>query len=131
MGLKQCVNPALTWELEWIDRNIDRYDSIEHGNLVKQNISDRYHHNKLKQLTQGYRSSINAVVGIEFSENRFGDKTSLNHLKWMLDEIDNNPDQTMTKKHRWFGFVQGLVIAYGITTVDQERDKTRNLLAGD
>lgn len=55
----------------------------------------------------------------------------LSHLKWMLDEIAGNDTQSITKKHRWLGFVQGILIAKKLTTVDTERDFTRDLFDGD
>lgn len=53
------------------------------------------------------------------------------HLIWMLTEIKNNNNQSDTKKHRWLGFIQGILIAKGITNVDVERDFTRDLFNGD
>lgn len=55
----------------------------------------------------------------------------LSHLKWMLDEIVGNDAQSITKKHRWLGFVQCVLIAKKLTTVDRERDFTRDLFNGD
>ena len=55
----------------------------------------------------------------------------LSHLRWMLDEIVSNNTQSITKKHRWLGFVQGVLIAKKLTTVDTERDFTRDLFDGD
>lgn len=87
---------------------------------------------KLVQLIMLYSVMIQGALLVQDgNEHRFGDKTSLNHLQWMLSEILHNPEQSHSKKHRWIGFVQGLLIAYGITTVDNERDATRGILAGD
>jgi len=66
----------------------------------------------------------------DWNEDRFGPKTSLGHLKWMLEEIKTNFEQSITKKHRWMGFIHGLLVAYGFTTVDRERDMTRGILDG-
>lgn len=55
----------------------------------------------------------------------------LSHLKWMLDEIVGNDAQSIIKKHRWLGFVQSVLIAKKLTTVDRERDFTRDLFNGD
>ena len=67
--------------------------------------------------------------------NKLGlDKTNSEHLVWMCetavkcyDEFyisDNNN----SKVNRWLGFIQGILIATGCTTVDKERDRTRYLL---
>lgn len=43
--------------------------------------------------------------------------------------IINLKEQTITydKANRWVGFIQGVLIANGITTVENERDYTRPL----
>lgn len=58
------------------------------------------------------------------------DKAGREHLLWMLDELERREEQSLTKKHRWLGFVQGVMIAAGLTTVDDERDETRALFNG-
>lgn len=40
-------NSALAWELDWIDKNITRYDSPMHALAVKRNIEKRYLINEL------------------------------------------------------------------------------------
>lgn len=52
------------------------------------------------------------------------------HLLWMLSEISFNEEQSETKKHRWLGFVQAIVISKNYTTIKDERDFTRDLLNG-
>ena len=32
----------MKWELEWIDKNLDKYDSVQHAESVKRNIEKRY-----------------------------------------------------------------------------------------
>lgn len=81
-------------------------------------------------LAKLYKYAIEQNPQLDHTEHRFGDKTSLNHLGWMLDEIISNQSQTETKKHRWLGFVQGILIAYGITNVNSERNRTRPILNG-
>ena len=49
--------------------------------------------------------------------------TSPNHLIWMLDEMSNMDG---TKVHRWLGYMQGILISQGITTVKAEGDYTRS-----
>ncbi|MBB5664715.1 hypothetical protein GGE68_002912 [Rhizobium leguminosarum] len=52
--------------------------------------------------------------------------TSPPHLRWMLRELQTFSDET--KAHRWLGFIQGILIARGFTTVTVERDFTRPYL---
>lgn len=58
-------------------------------------------------------------------------RASQKHLLWMLTEIEGNNDQSLTKKHRWLGYIQGTLCAYGLTTVDTEREFTRNIFNGN
>lgn len=67
---------------------------------------------------------------LDYTENRFGDKTSRVHLRWMLGQLIDNNEQSLTKKHRWLGYIQGLLITYGYTTVDREREYTRDIFRG-
>lgn len=64
---------------------------------------------------------------------RFPDsgKLSRTHLISMLDILGNDQNQSDTKKHRWLGFIQHAIIIAGLTTVDEQRDNTRNLFNGD
>ncbi|UQT02973.1 hypothetical protein TOTORO_01100 [Serratia phage vB_SmaS-Totoro] len=52
------------------------------------------------------------------------------HLVWMLEELSTNEDQSDTKKHRWLGYIQGILIAHGVTTVAAEREFTRKIFNG-
>ena len=52
------------------------------------------------------------------------------HLVWMLNEIQYNNTQSITKKHRWLGYVQGVMTFKGYITVDDERNKTRHIFNG-
>ena len=53
------------------------------------------------------------------------------HLLWMLNEIETSDTMSTTKKHRWLGYVQGVMTALGWITVQEERDFTRNIFNGD
>ena len=53
-----------------------------------------------------------------------GRQTDQDHLLWMLDQIDAGAI-TGEKAHRWIGYVQGILVAYKITSVDEMRDLNR------
>lgn len=53
------------------------------------------------------------------------------HLVWMLRELQTNDGQSLTKKHRWLGYIQHALISQGLTSVTIERDFTRNIFNGD
>lgn len=58
------------------------------------------------------------------------DQTSDKHLLWMLYQIKFNVDQSLTKKHRWLGFIQGIMTSRGYINVNEERNLTRDILNG-
>ncbi|BCJ91737.1 hypothetical protein IZ6_24720 [Terrihabitans soli] len=53
--------------------------------------------------------------------------TSLPHLRWMLQQIYMG-HLPFDKQQRWLGFIQGILIAKGLTTVPVEREWTRPYL---
>ena len=60
-----------------------------------------------------------------------GDETNDIHLLWMLHELTNNTEQSETKKHRWLGYVQGVMTVKGYINVLEERELTRNIFKGE
>lgn len=62
------------------------------------------------------------------------DKTNSEHLLWLCNEAMSsydmyyNLDGDDSKVNRWLGFIQAVLIMSGVTTVDKERDRTRELL---
>jgi hypothetical protein len=73
------------------------------------------------QLFQRYKS----IIEEKYPEED-GDETSLNHLKWMCDHVLNS-DMPIDKMSRWLGFVQGLLTAKKIISVEEERNFSRPL----
>ncbi len=58
------------------------------------------------------------------------DPTHLNHLLWMCEHLlknirDDGRGFAVDKYSRWIGYIQGVLIARGHTTVNEERDVTR------
>lgn len=53
---------------------------------------------------------------------------SQEHLLWMADQIYENSDTwPATKLHRWVGFMQGVMVAYALTTIDKESSTVRKI----
>ncbi len=46
------MSDALQWEINWINKNIDMYDSPMHAKAVIGNITKRYAANKVKRLVE-------------------------------------------------------------------------------
>ena len=83
-------------------------------------VSDRsgvLHHDIIKR----YDDMLSALT--QSVECRPQPGTEPCHLRWMLQEMSGFTDAG--KAGRWLGFVQGLLIERGLTTVQVERDFTR------
>lgn len=53
------------------------------------------------------------------------------HLLSMLDTLSEfNSTQSHSKRHRWLGYIQGTLCAYGLADVDTERNFTRSIFNG-
>ena len=48
-----------------------------------------------------------------------------------LDQIQNNVEQSITKKHRWLGYIQGVLVCLNVFSVSEEREYTRKILNGE
>lgn len=55
---------------------------------------------------------------------------SASHLRGMITQLRYDTSQSLTKKHRWLGYIQGVMCAHGLIDVDTERDWTRGLFRG-
>lgn len=58
------------------------------------------------------------------------DPTQLNHLLWMCEHLlknirDDGRGFATDKYSRWIGYIQGVLVSKGHTTVREERDVTR------
>lgn len=64
-----------------------------------------------------------------------GDPTSLDHLLWMcehcLKNISDASGMSVDKFSRWMGYIQGVLVCKGLTTVEAERNTTRPWLRND
>lgn len=55
---------------------------------------------------------------------------SASHLRGMITQLRYDTSQSLTKKHRWLGYIQGVMCTHGLIDVDTERDLTRGLFRG-
>lgn len=51
------------------------------------------------------------------------------HLTWMLQELQLRRME-QTKKHRWLGYIQGIMVSKGLISVQEEREATREMFNG-
>lgn len=58
-----------------------------------------------------------------------GDTTSFDHLLWMcefcLKNVSDAGGMSVDKFSRWMGYIQGVMVCKGLTTVEAERNTTR------
>lgn len=48
----------------------------------------------------------------------------------MLQQISEDLTMSETKRHRWLGYIQGILVMKGVFTVEEEREYTRPLFNG-
>lgn len=87
-----------------------------------------------QELIEKYKNDCKSLInGFEIVEIKQmeGDETNPIHLLWMLDQIQNNEEQSITKKHRWLGYIQGVLVCSNVFSVVEERDYTRSILNGE
>lgn len=53
------------------------------------------------------------------------------HLMWMLMTLKEGKGMSLTKRHRWLGFVQNALKQLGVFSVKAERDRTRSIFKGN
>lgn len=69
----------------------------------------------------------NSVLSIE---QKPGDETNPIHLIWMLQQIKDDSEMSQTKRHRWLGYIQGVLVMKGVFSVEEEREYTRPIFNG-
>ncbi|WP_391557173.1 hypothetical protein [Robertmurraya sp.] len=53
------------------------------------------------------------------------------HLLWMLQVIISDQSLSETKRNRWLGFIQGVLVCKGDIEIKSERDSTREIFKGE
>lgn len=83
--------------------------------------------------TPFYPELVDRYITLLGQSTRVGnDEVGVDHLIWMLETIRDDSTQSITKKHRWLGYVQcALILEHKLTTVETERDFTRTIFNGE
>jgi hypothetical protein len=50
---------------------------------------------------------------------------SQGHLRWMIKEMKTNKEFSSAKWNRWLGYIQGVMVAYDLTSLNAEKDRNR------
>lgn len=92
----------------------------EHEKYLRTAITGDFYN----ELRQRYLRVLN-VTAFNNEQN----PTSSGHLVWMLLQLGSE-EMSETKKHRWFGYIQGCMVMKNLITVQEERDLTRGIFNG-
>lgn len=68
-------------------------------------------------------------LGVEEEQDPKG-STEWSHLLWMLEKINKDDLSSETKANRWLGFIQGCLIKDNVISLQEEREKTREIFDG-
>lgn len=107
---------------KWLQNVHNSVTSLSTDKMISKELLDKYKKDCTDLLPP------NAIVKIEQIE---GGETSPQHLLWMLDQIASDDTMSITKKHRWLGYIQGVLVMKGAFSVKEERDYTRSIFNGD
>ena len=100
---------------------------LENNNFINKytDIINRYIYILMDEMISSGWYSILEIKSLE------GDETNDIHLLWMLNQLLSNKSQSETKKHRWLGYIQGIMTVKGYINVLEERELTRNIFKGE
>jgi len=85
-------------------------------------------HSDAVPLRRAFILVLSGLSGKLAGKNFGSDKTSGEHLVWMIGEcLLNIRTMQIDKLSRWVGFIQGVLAANGLLDVDEERERTRPL----
>jgi hypothetical protein len=91
---------------------------MERSNLLAVEIADRLAI-RLNQYVETF--------GEEHCEKDFDKYTSPLWLLWMCERIGKHyEDWPVTKLHRWVGYIQGVMVANGMSSVDLEKQTVQD-----
>lgn len=81
------------------------------------------------EICDRYRQMLRTIRGTPLP-SYLPKQHAVRYLEWMLATIQFGDDQSLTKQHRWLGFIQDALCVRGLTTVDEERNFTRPIFNG-
>lgn len=87
----------------------------------------------MEQVSDIHEDILNRLDGIlsQYALDYCKDSEGLfdSHLRWMLKEIKEGRI-VGSAAHRWLGYVQGMMVARRYTTLENERNLTRDYFKG-
>lgn len=82
---------------------------------------------KQRQLAYDIADSIRQDICTNMVPIKNESPDSPNYLAWMCDKITQHArDWDIDKLHRWVGYIQGVCVANGYSTLERERDRVRD-----
>jgi len=125
-GAKFVIEQYLNGTLDSLDTSLYSNSVLISIDMLKkmQEESKPIHGDFYPELRQRYFDLLNCEP-VENSNEALTDS----HLAWMLTEL-SKPDMSETKKHRWLGYIQGVMATKSHIVVNEERDATRDVFKG-
>lgn len=106
-----------------VEQNSNRLKSIIYSDIFKED-------NTIDDLCNRYEKIIIDNYPGASPKCIEGNEVDACHILWMIEMVRNNTKQSITKKHRWIGYIQGILSANSLIDVLKERDITRSILNG-
>lgn len=99
------------------------------GDEVTSYVVSNLNSGDIEQLADEYLSILSAEGHVSKQDPDGSDTPA--HLMWMLQTLKEGKGMSLTKRHRWFGFVQDALKNLGMLTVKAERERTRGIFNGN
>lgn len=127
--VKQCRGH---WHIYYDDTDIyvdgDPFMTLEAAEAAMQGVLEQYWDSRreytlsvlLKEYADGY-----GPIRADTTHLRPTDGAMAHHIAWMCQQIPEL--QHPTKKHRWVGFVQGVLWVLGRRSIDQLRKESQEI----
>lgn len=127
---------------DFTERYVEEHGSLkgvpeEHGSLKEVPVvtptqsKDPKDHTPVEEWIHVLLDSYRKLISLEYNEPKPSHfnyaKLTKEHLLWMCDELVKYTDTG--KRHRWLGYIQGVLAMDGCLSVQREMDVTRELIA--
>lgn len=102
----------------------------QHKKKLPTQSKDSYMHAPVEDWLNVLLNKYRKLIPLEYKEpnesNPNHAKLTKDHLLWMCDELVKYTDTG--KRHRWLGYIQGVLAVDGCLSVQKEMDHTRELV---
>lgn len=87
-----------------------------------------FNEEQMKELAFDIALSLSEELFANIKPDQLANIASPEYLAWMATEIfTHSAVLDADKMHRWIGYIQGVAIVTGLTSLDRERERVRKL----